>query len=351
MVCSQCKKKFTKTHHIQKYCSKKCSEIKHRASQKKWKEEHKKSPIRICVQCNKQFIQHHGQQKLCSVECRKIFRSQYVKKYVQSDKHKESQKRFNQLESTKKYLREYRKAEKNIQHNKAYPKTEKGTIITRKEAKANGLKLYFTGNPCVRGHITERIFPSGDCLECLRIKRKDKFASAEGKIAIMKRIKKYETSEKGKVNRRKLYKKYYQQDMKDINKRILFSLESNFKRYFKVKNASGKRIRQVENLLGLDIEGFKSHLRKSFYADMTMENYGSYWHIDHIIPKSSFDLNDVDQSAICWHYTNLEPLLATDNLHKQAKLIKENVNKVLKKRTKLGLDNNLLMQHIKVKPN
>ena len=350
MICSQCNIEFIKSHGSQKYCSRKCSVIKGRAIYKIHREEHKKSPIRICVQCNKKFIKKSSSSKLCSKECRKIFRDQYNKEYGQSDKAREYKKKFSQLESTKKYNREYRKAEKNIKHNKAYPKTEKGTIITRKEAKANGLKLYFTGNPCVRGHIEERIFPSGDCLECLRIKRKDKFASVEGKIAIMKRIKKYETSEKGKVNRRKLYKKYYQEDMKDINKRILFSLESNFKRYFKVKNAGGKRIRQVENLLGLDIEGFKSHLRKGFYADMTMENYGAYWHIDHIIPKSSFDLNDVDQSAICWHYTNLEPLLATDNLHKQAKLIKENVNKVLKKRIELGLDNNLLMQHIKVKP-
>ena len=350
MICSQCNIEFIKSHGSQKYCSRKCSVIKGRAIYKIYRKEHKKNPIRICVQCNTKFTKVSSSSKLCSNECRKIFRDKYVKEYMQSDKAREYRKKFEQLESTKKWRREYRKAERNIKLNKAYPKTKKGTLITRKKAKANGLKLYFTGKPCERGHIAERTYPNSECLKCLPIMRKNYFASAKGNALIMKRIKKYETSEKGKVNRRKLYKKYYQEDMKDINKRILFSLESNFKRYFKVKNAGGKRIRQVENLLGLDIEGFKSHLRKGFYADMTMENYGAYWHIDHIIPKSSFDLNDVDQSAICWHYTNLEPLLATDNLHKQAKLIKENVNKVLKKRIELGLDNNLLMQHIKVKP-
>ena len=39
-----------------------------------------------------------------------------------------------------------------------YPKT-------RKEAKAQGLKFYFTGEPCSRGHIALRIV-KGSCVEC-----------------------------------------------------------------------------------------------------------------------------------------------------------------------------------------
>jgi hypothetical protein len=38
-------------------------------------------------------------------------------------------------------------------------------IITRKEAKEQGLKHYFTGKPCVNGHICIR-FVSGTCKEC-----------------------------------------------------------------------------------------------------------------------------------------------------------------------------------------
>lgn len=39
-------------------------------------------------------------------------------------------------------------------------------IITRKEAKAQGLSRYFTGKPCCNGHICERYYNSGRCLEC-----------------------------------------------------------------------------------------------------------------------------------------------------------------------------------------
>lgn len=38
-------------------------------------------------------------------------------------------------------------------------------IIGRADAKALGLKRYFTGKPCKHGHIAER-FVSGPCVEC-----------------------------------------------------------------------------------------------------------------------------------------------------------------------------------------
>lgn len=42
-------------------------------------------------------------------------------------------------------------------------------LITRKEAKAIGLKNYFTGEPCKYGHIDLRKVDSGQCIECKRI--------------------------------------------------------------------------------------------------------------------------------------------------------------------------------------
>ena len=39
-------------------------------------------------------------------------------------------------------------------------------IISREEAKALGLKRYFTGEPCKRGHIAERTI-RGACTKCM----------------------------------------------------------------------------------------------------------------------------------------------------------------------------------------
>ena len=44
----------------------------------------------------------------------------------------------------------------------------KETIVTRKEAKSLGLRRYFTGAPCVKGHIAERHTTDKTCIECKR---------------------------------------------------------------------------------------------------------------------------------------------------------------------------------------
>jgi 5-methylcytosine-specific restriction endonuclease McrA len=45
-------------------------------------------------------------------------------------------------------------------------------VITRAEAKAGGLKRYYTGKPCKRGHVAERIAGIGQCVRCVPIYRK-----------------------------------------------------------------------------------------------------------------------------------------------------------------------------------
>jgi hypothetical protein len=66
-------------------------------------------------------------------------------------------------------------------------------IITRKEALAQGLKRYFTGKPCKRGHVAERSTSAG-CYTCRKAYRQ----SEEGKAA----SKAYMQSEKGKAARK-----------------------------------------------------------------------------------------------------------------------------------------------------
>jgi len=43
-----------------------------------------------------------------------------------------------------------------------------GPIVTRAEAKAAGLKRYFTGRPCKRGHVSESYTSVSQCVACSR---------------------------------------------------------------------------------------------------------------------------------------------------------------------------------------
>lgn len=69
--------------------------------------------------------------------------------------------------------------------------------------------------------------------------------------------------------------------------------------------------------LGCAFEELKVYLEKKFDDKMSWGNYGFYgWHMDHIRPIASFDLTDRKQMKKCFHYTNLQPLWAKDNLSK-----------------------------------
>jgi hypothetical protein len=76
-------------------------------------------------------------------------------------------------------------------------------------------------------------------------------------------------------------------------------------------------------LLGVpSVDFFREYIESLFQPGMTWDNYGlKGWHLDHIRPLSSFDLTTEEQQRIAFHYTNLQPLWAKDNLKKGNKYI------------------------------
>lgn len=66
-----------------------------------------------------------------------------------------------------------------------------------------------------------------------------------------------------------------------------------------------------------------NHLEKLFTPEMSWENYGTYWHVDHIIPVSSFNFKNIDDDDFkkCWGLENLRPLEARENKMKYNKIM------------------------------
>jgi hypothetical protein len=115
--------------------------------------------------------------------------------------------------------------------------------------------------------------------------------------------------------------------------------------YARIKNDPAKKIRKsIRNRIskaiklhgrGVHVQGGKlrymgctaaqavAHIERQMNGRMTWENYGSYWHIDHIQPCAAYDLGKEEDRRKAFHYTNLQPLCAKANARKGAKITKQ----------------------------
>jgi len=117
-----------------------------------------------------------------------------------------------------------------------------------------------------------------------------------------------------KKHKEKITEKYLERRKKDPAFKILTILRSRILDVLRGHSKSDTTI----SMLGCTIEELWIHLERKFTKGMTKENHGE-WHVDHIKPCASFDLTDPEQQAVCFHYTNLQPLWAIDNLKKGAR--------------------------------
>lgn len=79
----------------------------------------------------------------------------------------------------------------------------------------------------------------------------------------------------------------------------------------------------IEKILGFTLGELRKHLESKFTKEMTWDNYGSYWTIDHIIPKKAFKYESTEDAKFkeCWSLRNLRPLRKEDNIKKRDKII------------------------------
>ena len=85
------------------------------------------------------------------------------------------------------------------------------------------------------------------------------------------------------------------------------------------QSLKGKKAgRRWERLVGYRLKDLIGHLENQFDEKMTWENYGNYWHIDHIKPRSLFKYTFSEEPEFkeCWSLKNLQPLEKTANLRK-----------------------------------
>lgn len=104
-------------------------------------------------------------------------------------------------------------------------------------------------------------------------------------------------------------------------KRLLANPEFRLKKRLRIRLHSALKNSQKSGSavkdLGCTIPELKMLLEQKWQQGMTWDNWTrDGWHIDHIKPLASFNLEDREQFLEAVHYTNLQPLWATDNISK-----------------------------------
>lgn len=181
-------------------------------------------------------------------------------------------------------------------------------VITRKEAKEIGLTKYFTGKPCLRGHIAERYVGCGKCTDCQAIYLQ-KYREKNREL-YLSRLREYHQRNRGRVLARQ--RTYYEENAESMRKRT----RDYFKQNPEVKRkAERKRRAQKAGAEGLDLDFCEANalkLQNGRCASCRIKVGGSNkkYHVDHIVPLSKGGSSES---------TNLQILCVECNLRKSAK--------------------------------
>lgn len=171
------------------------------------------------------------------------------------------------------------------------------------------------------------------CIDCNKQQKKEYYLNNKDKI--LKQTKQYW---KNNLQKHREWEKCWRHSNKE---KILAKRKERIKKNpsIKLRNTITRRIlltlkkskvsknNKTTELLGADISVVKGWIEQQFTGDMSWENHGKIWHIDHIKPCCSFDLTIPEQQFECFNYKNLRPLLKEDNLRKAAEDKRKSVNK------------------------
>ena len=168
-------------------------------------------------------------------------------------------------------------------------------IISRKEAKAKGLKRYFTGKECKNHHISERQISSGSCLKCHAEKQAKAYKeNPSNQIAI---VMKYRRNNRELINERERnwyhtspvkkisLEKWQSENPEKVKQYSKKSYENNKEGYF--SRAKARKYNLIEQYNKLTTQE-KQEVNSIYKTRRYLNNIFGYeaFNVDHIMPLS-----------------------------------------------------------------
>lgn len=154
-------------------------------------------------------------------------------------------------------------------------------IISRGEAKERGLKLYFTGQPCIRGHIDQRRVSSASCLTCL----KENFSSWYKENSDLVKKKALARYYKNINKNRSASLEYYHKNKDDCRDRAKRWREENPKSSSIYKAIRRSRINNAGGYFTKDdVDKILKRQKHKCAEPQCRKSIRKEYHVDHIMP-------------------------------------------------------------------
>jgi hypothetical protein len=110
----------------------------------------------------------------------------------------------------------------------------------------------------------------------------------------------------------------------DLNFRLSEVYRSKFHKFIKNYNTL------LTTTLGCDYNYFKLWIEYNFDNNMSWDNYGTYWDLDHVLPLSKFNFNDDNDIKLCYNWCNFKPLNKSLNIKKSNNILINYINEHIK---------------------
>ena len=156
------------------------------------------------------------------------------------------------------------------------------------------------------------------CCVCKNILLKSNFNKKKTKIDGLQNIciicfKQYHNNRK---ERRNILDK--QRRKTDFNFKLISNIRTRTNKTFKSQNV--EKLNKTFDLLGCSQSFFKRWILYQLYGDMTEENYGEIWCLDHCHPLSKTNLSDKNEMNKSTYWINIRPMFCSENISKGDKI-------------------------------
>jgi len=102
-------------------------------------------------------------------------------------------------------------------------------------------------------------------------------------------------------------------------------LRNRFRKFYKGINKNS-----FVELIGCSYINYIKWVEFNFDSNMTWENHGDIWHIDHVLLCCLFNHEDKNEREICFNWKNTRPLLTKKNLSRKKIDTKDTLNHEIK---------------------